>query len=271
MEQLRIGDTAIFTRSENHWDAWPDARPKPQPGPKLYLSDFPTISEAVLAFTALTSGIGWHDFPADVFSGSATNEQMPNQGLSDSGSNYLSVLRDLTQNLQSQYARRQILARIRQVNSSVESLELDSFLSPTKVVVTHKVGDQRIPLDLSQESDGFRRYYAHLLALYQTPSKQLLMFEEPENGIYPGALLNLAEEFKTAGKGGRGQVLLSTQGPDLLDGFDPESIRVVEVDGMQATKIGPLDPSQLEAVKEQLLEPGELITVDQARRAAQSA
>ena len=43
-----------------------------------------------------------------------------------------------------------------------------------------------MPLDLTEESDGFRRFYAHLLALYQTPPKQTLVFEEPENGIYPG-------------------------------------------------------------------------------------
>src|SRR5438552_8311060 len=115
--------------------------------------------------------------------------------------------------MQSQNARRPILARIRQINFSVSSMELDSILQPTKVVIAHNVGAQLIPLDLSQESDGLRRYYAHLLALYQTPSKQVLMFEEPENGIYPGALSNLAEEFRNASKNGRGQVLLTTQSP----------------------------------------------------------
>lgn len=133
------------------------------------------------------------------------------------------------------------------------------------------MGDQLIPLDLSQESDGFRRYYAHLLALYQTPPKQLLMFEEPANGIYPGALRNLAEEFRSAAQAGRGQVLISTQSPDLLDGFEAESLRVVDVDEAQSTIIGPLDPAQLQAVKDQMLEPGELITVDQARLAGTSA
>lgn len=278
-ERLSLGADTIFARLDQQWQTWPDARPKPPIETRPYLSAFPTISEAVLAFTALTSGIGWHDFPADVF-GPPTAD-LPRQapparrsevkGFSDSGDNYLDVLRDLTQNLQSQHARRQILARIRQINQSVTSLELDSILSPKQVVVTHKVGDQLIPLDLSQESDGFRRYYAHLLALYQTPPKQLLMFEEPENGIYPGALRNLSEEFRNAAQNGRGQVLLSTQSPDLLDGFDADSLRVVEVDQAQATKIGPLDPSQLQAVKGQLLEPGELITVDQARLAGTSA
>lgn len=278
VERLRLGDDLIFGRSEKQWEAWPDARAKPPLEWKLYLSSFPTVSEAVLAFTFLTTGIGWHDFPADVFRTSAVNVDLfggktkdSYTGLSDSADNYLGVLRDLTQNLQSQHARRQILARVQQINSSVSSLELDSILDPKKVVVGHKVGDQLIPLDLSQESDGFRRYYAHLLALYQTPPKQVLMFEEPENGIYPGALRNLAEEFGNAAENGRGQVLLTTQSPELLDGFEPETIRVVDVDQAQLTKIAPLDPTQLQAVKDHLLEPGELMTVDPARPATTSA
>lgn len=269
-ERLQLGGNTIFARSDK-WETWPDARPMPPIESKPFLGAFPTISEAVLAFTALTSGIGWHDFPADVFRAPAQGQQDKAKGLSDTASNYLEVLRDLTQNLQSQHARRQVLARVRQINASVTSIELDSILSPRKVVVTHKVGGQLIPLDLSQESDGLRRYYAHLLALYQTPPKQLLMFEEPENGIYPGALRNLAEEFRTAAQNGRGQVLLSTQSPDLLDGFEAESLRVVDVDQAQSTIIGPLDSAQLQAVRDQMLEPGELITVDQARLAGTPA
>lgn len=265
-ERLRLGDDVIFARSDKNWEVWPDARPKPPAETKTYLGSFPTVSEAVLAFTFLTNGIGWHDFPADVFrAGTVNHGGTEGNGLSDSAENYLRILRDLTKNLQSQHARRQILARVRQINPSVSSLELDSILNPQKVVVSHKVADQLIPLDLSQESDGFRRYYAHLLALYQTPPKQVLMFEEPENGIYPGALRNLAEEFRSAAEGGRGQVLMTTQSPDLLDGFEPETIRVVEVNDSQRTVIGPLDSGQLQAIKDHLLEPGELMTVDQAR------
>lgn len=270
MERLRMDDAIVFGRSDQQWEAWPDARPKPAIQPQLYLSSFPTVSAAVLAFTFLTSGIGWHDFPADVFQTATKNQSSENQGLSDSANNFLDVLRDLTKNLQSQHARRQILARVRQINPSVASLELDSIIQAKQVIVSHRVADRVIPLDLSQESDGFRRYYAHLLAIYQTPPKQVLMFEEPENGVYPGALRNLAEEFKSASESGRGQVLLTTQSPDLLDGFGPESIRVVDVNKSQETQIGVLDPSQMQALRDQLLEPGELLTVDKARAAGAS-
>ncbi len=98
------------------------------------------------------------------------------------------------------------------------------------------------------------------------------MFEEPENGIAPGALRNLSEEFAAAPAAGRGQVLLSTQSPELLDGFTPDQIRVVDLDPeTQMTRIGRLDPDQVGAVRDHLLHPGELLTVDLARRDTGSA
>jgi len=272
-ERLSLADEVIFARNERNWIKWPHEGTAPPIEPRLYLNFFPTLSEAVLAYTAWTSGVGWYDFPANVLTQGAAGRVQNRaaglrfNGLDDTASNYLEVIRDITQDLRDQKARRQILARVKQINSTVDTLELDSIIQPQRVVVGHNVGNRRIGLDLSQESDGFRRYYAHLLALYQTPPKQLLMFEEPENGIYPGALLNLAEEFKAASSAIRGQVLLTTQSPDLLDGFAPDELRVVELDANQLTTIGPLDSDQAEAVRTDLLEPGELLTVDSARAA----
>ena len=264
-ERLTLGQNVVFHRAETNWVKWPGEGGAPHPQPRVYLNSFPTLSEAVLAYTAWTSGIGWHDFPASVFTKESPNRTAPKfSGLDDTASNYLEVIRDITRDLRDQQSRRQIVARVKQINSAVDSLELDSIIQPERVIVAHKVGNNRIGLDLSQESDGFRRYYAHLLALYQTPPKQVLMFEEPENGIYPGALRNLAEEFNKAPSDSRGQVLLTTQSPELLDGFAPEQLRVVELDQNQMTKVAPLDPDQAEAVRSQLLEPGELLTVDSA-------
>jgi predicted ATPase len=98
----------------------------------------------------------------------------------------------------------------------------------------------------------------------QLPPKQTLVFEEPENGIYPGALALLAHEFKAAPSAGRGQVILTTHSPNLLDHFTADEIRVVVLDGFQ-TRIGRISQEQQESLKEQLLEPGELLTVDPAR------
>lgn len=85
----------------------------------------------------------------------------------------------------------------------------------------------------------------------------------PKPGCTP-ALEALAHEFKVCHQDGRGQVILTTHSPQLLDYFPVESIRVVDIQE-QVTKIDRLAPEQFEAVREHLLQPGELLTVDPAR------
>jgi predicted ATPase len=103
-----------------------------------------------------------------------------------------------------------------------------------------------------------------LLALYQTPPKLTLIFEEPENAIFPGALSLLADEFKAAPRENRGQIILTTHNPTLLDSFDVDNVRAVEMrDGK--TFVGPVSKEQREAVKEHLLTTGDLLKVEQAK------
>jgi len=59
-------------------------------------------------------------------------------------------------------------------------------------------------------------------------------------------------------------VILTTHSPQLLDSFPPESLRVVDVEKVE-TRIGPVAPEQMESLREHLLQPGELLTVDPAR------
>ena len=68
--------------------------------------------------------------------------------------------------LQDLNVRRNIVRTLQQLNPSVSSIELNDVLRPTEVVVGHKFTGKTLPLKLSQESDGFRRFYAHLLALF---------------------------------------------------------------------------------------------------------
>jgi predicted ATPase len=185
-------------------------------------------------------------------------------GLVDDASNYMDTVKALVTNLRDQSVRRSIVAALQHVNSTISSIELNNIQNPTSVVVGHAVDHKTLDLNLAQESDGFRRFYAHLLAIYQQPPKQTLIFEHPEDGIHPGALALLADEFKAAPKQGNGQVILATHSPGLLDQFDVECIRAVELAGLE-TRIGHVSQEQMEAIRENLLNPGELLTVDLAR------
>lgn len=229
------------------------------------LGRMPAYEEAVVAYTALTTGIGCYEFPMSVMTTEGRSDRRDvTSGLDDAGSNYVSIAHQLSTNLQTLDVRRAITASLRHINPTIASVEPNSVTNPTHLVVGHFLGNKRIPLHLGYESDGFRRYYAHLLALYQQPPKQTLIFEHPEDGIYPGALSLLADEMLTAPGAGRGQVLLTTHSPGLLDHFAPDQIRVVELNDWRTT-IGSIAEEQRQSIEENLYTSGELLTVDPAR------
>ncbi len=267
LESLYYGDETIFRQGRKEragiqWDKAPSLMSPPKPGP-LALGRLPGLEEVVIAYAALTAGIGVYVFPYGVLTRSSGGNTL--SGLADDGGNYLEVLRVVTSSLHDITTRRGIAAALRQINPTIVGVELDSIQNPRSAVVAHKRSDKTLPIELREESEGFRRFYAHLLALYQTPPKQTLVFEEPENGIYPGALSLLAEEFHAASDAGRGQVLLTTHNPALLDHFTADQIRVVELVDLE-TRIGRLVEEQKQALIEELLHAGELLTVDPARR-----
>jgi predicted ATPase len=268
-ESLAYGSRVFFKQASqpnrgSQWEVKPGLLPAPQPG-ELALGRLPGLQEVGIAHTALSDAIAIHAFSNDVLIKKASGQGRAT-GFADDGNNYLDTLRHISRDLQRGIAvRKSIVATLQRINDSVASVELDSLQHPQNAIVAHSLRDTVLPLELWQESDGFRRFYAHLLALYQIPPKQTMVFEEPENGIYPGALELLAEEFKAAPDDNRGQVLLTTHSPALLDCFSADQIRVVELVDLE-TKIGTLDEDQKRALQEELLHPGELLTVDPARR-----
>jgi hypothetical protein len=274
-ERLSLGKDKLFSRlrADNGqwaWDKAPNLSPAPQPNNEhLMLGQFPSLQQVVFANAALSTGIGYYHFPASTLTLDVSNQRGQElfrniPGLSDNAANYLNVIRGITQDFHRPAIRKSLLASLRAVNSAIESVELDSLTSPQRAIIGHKAGSNVFALSLDQESDGLRRFYAHLLALYQTPSKLTLVFEEPENAIFPGALSLLADEFKAAPRENRGQVILTTHNPILLDSFDVDNVRAVDMkDGK--TLVGRVATDQSQAIKDHLLTTGELLTVDRAR------
>jgi predicted ATPase len=270
LESLECGSTSIFSQAQTdnqrsqriQWVTAPALISVPQPGAAA-LGRLPGLEEAVVAHTALTTAIGVYTFPYDVLKASVHRNS--GSGLADNGQDFLEVIGDIARDLHKSAVRKAIAASLRRINETVVSVDLDSIQNPRKALVGHRFGGKTLTLDLDQESDGFRRFYAYLLALYQLPYKQTLVFEEPENGIYPGALSLLSDEFRAAPDAGRGQVLLTTHSPALLDCFAEDQIRVVDLVDLE-TRIGQLAQEQKEAIREQLLHTGELLTADPARR-----
>jgi predicted ATPase len=274
-ERLGLGTDILFARvkgDNNHW-GWekaPSLAPTPEPnhwGPMLGL--FPSLHQVVFANAALSTGIGYYHFPATTLSvpnaaphGQNLLQKIP--GLSDAATNYLAVMRGITQDFHHPDIRKNLLASLQALDPAIVSVELDSLVNPQRAIIGHKTADRVFALTLDQESDGLRRFYAHLLALYQTPSKLALVFEEPENAIFPGALSLLADEFKAAPRENRGQVILTTHNPTFLDAFDVDDVRAVDMREGK-TIVGRVSKEQRLSVKDHLLSTGDLLMVDRAR------
>jgi len=266
-EKLFLGERVLFHRQGGRWVQPPSVvNPPPANSPILLLGGVTGVREISRAHSLLSNGFAFYTFPDDVLLRSVSNRATSQTGLAEKGENFLETLVAMDIDPQAWDHQPEMVAALRQLNPSIKSVEL-TMPGREKMVVSHEFSGRILPLELVFESEGFRRLLAHLIALYQTPPKQALFFEEPEKGIHPGALAVLAQEFKACPEAGRGQVVLTSHSPELLDHFEPGQLRVVEIDNY-ATKIGPVAPRQVEAIREQLLHPGELLTVDEARLAA---
>lgn len=82
-----------------------------------------------------------------------------------------------------------------------------------------------------QLSDGTIRFIAlaTLLLQPQETMPRIILIDEPELGLHPYAINQLVEMIKDASK--HAQVVIATQSPALIDGFDLENITIVEHDG----------------------------------------
>ena len=72
------------------------------------------------------------------------------------------------------------------------------------------------------------REVERLLDLMELPKPEVLVVDEPELGLHPAAIVELAGMVRIAAQ--NSQVLLATQSPRLVDEFSPEQLLIVEFD-----------------------------------------
>lgn len=100
----------------------------------------------------------------------------------------------------------------------------------------------------SQLSDGSMRFIALATLLLQPRSimPQMIIIDEPELGLHPYAIDQLAEMIKEASC--HSQIIVATQSPKLVDQFDASEIAIVETietAGVNYTEVKRLNEDQL--------------------------
>jgi predicted ATPase len=185
--------------------------------------------------------------------------QDPDSGVSlrSDGSNAASVLQEIE----------------RQSPEDVERIcEILATIVPKTIRVTAKKHGNKVSLEFTQAwdtkkrlkfeafnmSDGTLRALGLLTAAYQRPSPTVLVVEEPEATIHPGALGAILDLLRHASR--QMQVVVTTHSPELLDAkwIEDRHLRIVMwQEG--ATHVSHVAESSRKALQQHLMGAGELL------------
>lgn len=162
--------------------------------------------------------------------------------LQSHGNNLPSFLLFLRNNYKDSYKR--IVDYVRDVVPQFQ----DFYLEPVNNFVSLRWIDNSATdyrFNAYQFSDGSIRFIA-LAALLLQPDQTMpnvIILDEPELGLHPYAITQLAEMIKDASI--HAQVIIATQSKDLVDHFDIDNISVVEMDEKtQSTKVNQLNEEE---------------------------
>jgi predicted ATPase len=95
---------------------------------------------------------------------------------------------------------------------------------------------------VSNISDGTLRYLCLLSVLYNPERGGLVCIDEPETGLHPDMIINVANAIKEASS--ESTLIISTHSENLLNYFDIENLKVFEKDDMNSTVVNSYEPAE---------------------------
>ena len=164
--------------------------------------------------------------------------------LQSHGNNLPSFLLFLRNNYKESYNR--IVDYVRDVVPQFQ----DFYLEPANNFVSLRWMDNSATdyrFNAYQFSDGSIRFIALATLLLQPEQTMpnVIILDEPELGLHPYAITQLAEMIKDASI--HAQVIIATQSKDLVDHFDIDNVSVVEMDEKtQSTRVNQLNEEEYE-------------------------
>ena len=164
---------------------------------------------------------------------------LPQNYLLEDASNLSLVLSDL---LNRPTVKRELLERLRDFNPAVEDM-VASVSGGTVQLFFHEKG-LRHPVPATRLSDGSLRYLCLLAVLCHPELPRVICIEEPELGLHPDVIPEVAKLLVKASS--RSQIFVTTHSDILVDALSdvPEAVIVCEKrDG--ATQLRRLDPERL--------------------------
>lgn len=170
---------------------------------------------------------------------SLQDTDLPSSSLAEDQSNLSLVLNNLSRDYE---VRRRIVEALRLLYEDVSDFHVNVEFNTVQVIVQERNGSVAIPA--TRLSDGTIRYLSLLAILCNPDPPPLVCIEEPELGLHPDILPNLAELLLEASE--RCQLVVTTHSEVLVDALteQPECVVVCEKEDGQ-TKLKRLSESEL--------------------------
>lgn len=162
--------------------------------------------------------------------------------LRNDGSNLAPMLHDLRENHPGNYS--EIVRMLRESIPAFQEFELIPVHDRVRLRWRHK--NNKITLGANNTSDGSLRLMALITLLNMPPERapNIIFLDEPELGQHPYVISLLGALIKRFGVDK--QIVVATQSPLLLNGFEPEEIIVAEMNEREGgTSFNRLDRKEL--------------------------
>ncbi|MFM2268771.1 MAG: hypothetical protein RL757_2212 [Bacteroidota bacterium] len=154
------------------------------------------------------------------------------QQLMNNGENLTNLLNLLSVDYSKAYDK--IIEKLRAVNPNFKELVFSQI--GNKIVLYLKEKHLERALPIWHFSDGTLNYLL-LMAIFYNPNRgKIICLDEPENGLHPDMILNIAEGIKYAAQTGT-QVIVATHSPLLLNQFELDDVLIFEKNADNSTLV----------------------------------
>jgi predicted ATPase len=181
------------------------------------------------------------------------------QTLRPDGSNAASVLQELLRGENAKAAKAEINRILESIVPETTSVTPKKHGNKLSMTFAQEWGEgKKLNFDAFSMSDGTLRSLGLIMAVFQKPSPSVLVIEEPEATIHPGALGAILDLIRRASK--TMQVVVTTHSPELLDAkwVTDENLRIVSWQEGASHLLLPSAATR-EAMRRHLMGAGELL------------
>jgi predicted ATPase len=162
-----------------------------------------------------------------------------NEFLYEDGGNLAAFLYGLKENRENRPYYDKIVRHIKRTFPQFGDFDLQPRVLNNNYIMLdwHEQNNPNYKLGAHQLSDGTLRFMALTTLLLQPPKNlpSIIILDEPELGLHPSAIVELASMVKIASQ--HSQVILATQSPALLDEFNIDQITVIERDPVSKSSV----------------------------------